>query len=94
MSEAESQQHEPGEARKFHRFRYDTTGLSGRRLRLLTDMPTDDAGVPQDLPVGITEVISTEDEVGPNLSVRVHPLNDPTQIAYVAFDQLAIYDDQ
>ncbi|MCV7050130.1 hypothetical protein H7H82_05860 [Mycobacterium heidelbergense] len=94
MSDAESEWRLPGEARTFRRFRYDITGLTGRRLRLLTDLPTDDAGVPQDLPEGITEVVSTEDEVGPNLSVRVHPLDDPTQIAYVAFDQLAVYDDE
>jgi TIR domain len=76
-----------------HQFRYDAKGLRGKRLRLLTDVPTDDAGVPQDLPVGITDVISTEDEVGPNLSLRVHPLGDPKNIAYVAFDQLALYEE-
>jgi len=82
-----------GQRATYHQFRYDAKGLRGKRLRLLTDVPTDDAGVPQDLPVGATDVISTEDEVGPNLSVRVHPLDDPKNIAYVAFDQLALYDE-
>lgn len=94
MSEAESQMQEPSEAEAFRRFSYETTGLSGRRMRLLTNIPTDDAGVPQDLPQGITDVVSDDDQVGPNLSLRVHPVGDPTQIAYVAFDQLAIYKEQ
>jgi hypothetical protein len=78
----------------YHRFSYEATGLSGRRLRLLAKIPTNDAGFPQDLPEGITDVISDDDVVGPNLSVRVHPVDKPTQIAYVAFDQLAIYDNE
>lgn len=82
-----------GQRGTYHKFRYDTKGLRGKRLRLLTAVPTDDAGVPQDLPVGATDVISTDDEVGPNLSVRVHPPDDPKNIAYVAFDQLALYDE-
>lgn len=91
---AAAQMQPASEAQEFHRFSYEATGLSGRRMHLLTDIPTNDAGVPQDLPVGITEVISADDVVGPNLSVRVHPIDDPTQIAYVAFDQLAIYDNE
>jgi hypothetical protein len=82
------------QGRRFQRFGYDATGLSGKRLRLLTDDPTDDAGVPQDLPKGATGVKSTEDEVVPNLSVRVHLADDPTHTAYVAFDQLVLYDDR
>ncbi|HUO37569.1 MAG TPA: hypothetical protein VMU34_06915 [Mycobacterium sp.] len=81
------------DTRSFIQFRHDQTGLRGKRLRLLTDDPTDDAGAPSNLPAGITEVVSTEDQVGPNLSVRVHPLNEPNRIAYVAFDQLAIYEE-
>jgi hypothetical protein len=94
MSEAESQVQQPSDAEGFRPFSYETTGLTGRRLRLLTTIPTDDAGIPQDLPQGITDVVSADDQVGPNLSLRVHPVDDQTQIAYVAFDQLAIYDDQ
>jgi hypothetical protein len=76
----------------FHQFRYDMTGLKGKRLRVLTDIPTDDAAVPQDLRVGITDVIADDDTVSVSLTVRVHPVDNPTQIAYVRFDQLALYD--
>lgn len=91
---AAAQMQPAGEAQEFHQFSYEATGLSGRRLRLLTEVPTNDAGFPQDLPEGITDVISDDDVVGPNLSLRVHPVDDPTQIAYVAYDQLAMYDDE
>ena len=93
-SEAQGQTQQSGESGTFHRFSYEATGLSGRRMRLLTDIPTNDAGVPQDLPLGITDVISSDEVVGPNLSLRVHPVGEPSQIAYVAFDQLAIYDNE
>lgn len=76
----------------WHEFGVETTGLKGRRLRVLTDLPTDDAGDPQDqLPAGITDVISVRDTVTPNLTVRVHPVDDPTTIAYIRYDQLALY---
>jgi hypothetical protein len=93
-TEAQAQTQQSGEAETFHRFSYEATGLSGRRMHLLTDVPTNDAGVPQDLPEGTTEVISADDVVGPNLSVRVYRADNPDQIAYVAFDQLAIYDNE
>lgn len=76
----------------FHPFRFDATGLRGKTLRLLTDLPTNDAGFPQDLPLGITEVIAVDDTPNINLSVRVHPPDDPAQIVFVAFEQLALYD--
>lgn len=77
----------------WHEFGVETTGLTGKRLRVLTDLPTDDAAVPQDqLPRGIIDVVSTDDEVTVNLTVRVHPVGDPDTIAYVRFDQLALYD--
>jgi hypothetical protein len=91
MTSADNVSHDG--TRKFKQFRYDQTGLRGQLLRLLTDDPTDDAGVPQDLPPRITDVVSTNDEVGPNLSVRVHPPDDPGCIAYVALDQLALYEE-
>ncbi|OBG70970.1 MULTISPECIES: hypothetical protein [unclassified Mycobacterium] len=59
----------------------------------MTDVPTNDAGYPQDLPKGITDVIAIDDTPNINLSVRVHPPNDPAKIAFVAFDQLALYDE-
>jgi hypothetical protein len=45
---------EPGPVANVQPLRFDSPGLAGRRMRLLTDIPTDDAGVPQDLPAGIT----------------------------------------
>jgi hypothetical protein len=93
-AQAAAQMQPAAAAEEFHRFSYEATGLVGRRMHLLTDIPTNDAGVPQDLPEGTTEVISADDVVGPNLSVRVYRADNPDQIAYVAFDQLAIYDDE
>ena len=78
----------------FQEFDSDTTGLRGKRMRVLVDIPTDDAGVPQDLPAGTTDVVSLDDEVGPNLSVRVHLAGDPGTTAYVRYDQLALNTDQ
>lgn len=79
--------------RTFHQFRYDTSGLRGRRLRVLLDIPTNDAGWPQGLPKGITDVIAIDDEPNVNLSVRVLLPDDPDCVAFVAFDQLALYDE-
>ena len=71
------------------------TGLKGRRLRVLTDLPTNDAAVPQDqLPSCITDVIAAEDDVTILNTVRVHPVGDPRTIAYIRVDQLALYDQQ
>jgi hypothetical protein len=81
-----------GDEATFHQFPYDTTGLRGKRLRVLSDIPVNDAGVPQDLPEGIIDVIAIDDEPNINLSIRVHPLDDPTRIAFVGFEQLALYD--
>lgn len=79
----------------WQRFVVDATGLKGKRLQVLTDLPTDDAAVPQDqLPRGITDVIADDDEVSMNLTVRVYPVGQPTTIAYIRYDQLALYDDQ
>jgi hypothetical protein len=62
----------------WHRFAVDATGLKGKRLRVLTDLPTDDAAVPQDqLARGITDVITDDDEVSVNLTVRVYPVGEP-----------------
>ena len=78
---------------EWRRLTADTTGLKGRRLRVLTDLPTNDAAVPQDqLPQGITDVIADEDEVTVLNTVRVHPVGDPHTIAYVRYDQLAVND--
>lgn len=62
---------------------------------MLTDLPLDDAAVPQDqLPSGITDVIAADDDVTVFSTVRVHPVDDPYTIAYIRIEQLALYDDQ
>jgi len=49
-------------------------------------------GPPQNLPPGTTDVVVDADAVGPGLTVRVRLPDDSTQIAYVTFDQLAVYE--
>lgn len=73
--------------------RVDQTGLAGRTARLATGAPTDDAGWPADLPAGTTEVVIVDDTPGPLLTLRVHPAGDPSTVAYVRFDQLAVTKD-
>lgn len=70
--------------------RLDQTGLTGTTARLLTADPTDDAGWPADLPPGTTEVVIADDTPGPLLTLRVHPVGDPSKVSYVRFDQLAV----
>jgi hypothetical protein len=78
------------ENRGIEPLRYDQTGLRGKRLRVLVAEPTNDAGYDADLPAGITQVITIDDEPNPNLTLRVHPPDDPARIAYVRYDQLAL----
>ena len=80
--------------RTFRPFRYDTTGLRGKQLRIITDLPTNDAGDPQEQLRGHTDVIALDDTPNVLHSLRVHPLGQPDTIALVGFDQLALYDDQ
>ena len=70
--------------------RYDQTGLAGQTARLLTDPPTDDAGVPADLPAGTAEVVVVDDTPNPTLTLRVHPVGSATEVSFVRFDQLAV----
>lgn len=86
--------HVSGPKGQFRQFRYDTTGLRGKKLRLLAAYPTDDAGIDADLPAGVTDVIAVDDTPNVTLSVQVHPVDDPTRTAFVAFDQLALYTDE
>jgi hypothetical protein len=74
-----------------HPFRYNTTGLRGKRLRLLADVHLHASAAP-DL-AKATDVIAVDDTPNVNISVRVHPLDDPHHVVAVAFDQLALYDD-
>ena len=68
--------------------RYDDVGLEGKRLRLLTDLPTSDAGHPQDILIGQTDVICLDDTPSVLHNLRVRPL-DSTAVAIVAVNQLA-----
>jgi hypothetical protein len=70
--------------------RYDQTGLAGQTARLLTDLPTDDAGVPADLPDGTAEVVVVDDTPNPTLTLRVHPVGSAADTSFVRFDQLAV----
>ncbi|MGY1896286.1 DUF7161 family protein [Nocardia gipuzkoensis] len=70
--------------------RVEQTGLAGTTARLLSSEFTDDAGWPADLPQGTTEVVVIDDTPGPLLTVRVHPVGNPSGVAYIRFDQLAV----
>ncbi|WP_459958376.1 DUF7161 family protein [Mycobacterium avium] len=77
-----------------HRFRYDATRLRGKRMRLLDDLPTSDAGHPQQALIGITDVICLDDTPDVMHDLRAHPVGQPEIVARVEFRQLALYDDQ
>ena len=70
--------------------RYGQTGLRGRLARVLVEEPTDEIDWPADLPAGIETVVIVDDEPNPHHTLRVHPPDDPTRIALVVFDQLAL----
>jgi hypothetical protein len=70
--------------------RYDQKGLRGKLARVLVDEPTDEIDWPADLPQGIDKVVILDDEPNPHHTLRVHPPDDPTRIALVVFDQLAL----
>jgi hypothetical protein len=69
---------------------YYVTGLRGKRLRVLAKIPTDGMA-PVDLPVGITDVIAVDDEPDVFSNIQVHPVGDPSTVANVRYDQLALY---
>ena len=52
---------QPGSEPKVHPFRYDATGLRGKRMRLMDDLPTSDSGRPQEALIGLTDVICLDD---------------------------------
>jgi hypothetical protein len=78
----------------FRHFRYDATGLQGKRMRLTDDLPTSDAGDIQDVLIGLTDVICLDDTPSVMHDLRVHPVDQPDTVALVEFTQLALYDDQ
>ncbi|MGO9186195.1 DUF7161 family protein [Mycobacterium sp.] len=69
---------------------YAQTGLSGKLARVLVDEPTDEIDWPADLPPGTKSVIIVDDTPNPHQTLRVHPLDDPSRIALVVYDQLAV----
>ena len=74
--------------------RYDQTGLRGKSARVLVEEPTDEIDWPADLPAGIKTVVILDDEPNPHHTLRVHPPDDPSRVALVVFDQLALCEDQ
>lgn len=74
-------------------FRSDLTPLRGRRLRVLSESPTDDTGKLQSHLAGVPDVIADADTVGPGLTVRVRLPQQTNAFGYVAWDQLAFYDE-
>jgi hypothetical protein len=72
-------------------FRYDATGLRGKRMRLIDDDPTSDAGWPQQALLGVTDVICLDDTPNVMHDLRVHPVGRPHIVARVEFRQLALY---
>lgn len=78
---------------QFSPLRYDQAGLCGRRARVLVEELTDEVDWPADLPPGITTVVIVDDAPNPHHTLRVHPPNDPTRVALVVFDQMALCKD-
>ena len=70
--------------------RYGQKGLRGKLAQVLVEEPTDEIDWPADLPAGIEKVVILDDEPNPHHTLRVHPLDDPTRVALVVFDQLAL----
>ncbi|RFZ07556.1 hypothetical protein DSM43518_03298 [Mycobacterium marinum] len=85
---------EQGGGPKVHLFRYDATGLRGKRMRLMDEMPTSDAGWPQEALIGHTDVICLDDTPNVMHDLHVHPVGQPDTVALVEITQLALYDQQ
>ena len=83
-----------GDDRTCHHFRYDATGLRGKRMRLTDDLPTSDAGCLQEALIGLTDVICLDDTPNVMHDLRVNPVAQPDTVGIVEFRQLALYDDQ
>jgi hypothetical protein len=73
--------------------RYAQTGLRGKLACVLVDETTDEIDWPSGLPTGTTTVVILDDEPNPHHTLRVHPAHDPTRIALVVYDQLALCED-
>lgn len=73
--------------------RYDQTGLKGQTAVLLTDLPTNDAGVPADLPQGTTHVVIIEDTPNATLTLQVHPVGEARPVVFIDHAQLSLVTD-
>lgn len=78
---------------KVHHFRYDATDLQGKRMRLVDDLPTSDAGHVQEGLIGVTDVICLDDTPSVTHDLAVHPVGRPDIVGRVEFRQLALYDE-
>lgn len=70
--------------------RHDQTGLTGLTAELLSDLPTNDAGVPVDLPAGTTHVVIIDDTPNPTLTLQVHPVGQPDHVVFIDHTELAL----
>ena len=70
-------------------FRYDATGLRGKRMRLIYD-----AGDLHDALLGAGDVICVDDAPGTLHDLRVHPVGRPDVMFRVDANQLGIYGNQ
>jgi hypothetical protein len=72
---------------------WDATGLAGKLAHVLVRVPTDEIDNPADLPSGIETVVIASDEVTPHHTLFVHPPDDPSHLALVAYDQLSLVEE-
>ena len=73
---------------------YAQSGLRGKLARVLVEEPTDEIDWPADLPEGIETVVILDDTPNPHHTLRVHPPGDPSRVALVVYDQLALCEEQ
>jgi hypothetical protein len=73
---------------------YGQAGLRGKLARVLVEEPTDEIDWPADLPAGIETVVILDDTPNPHHTLRVHPPDDPSRVALVVYDQLALCEEQ
>lgn len=67
-------------------------GLRGQTAHLLVEEPTDESYWPVKLPAGTQTVKMLDDTPNQSGTVRVHPVDDPTEVVMVYFNQLALAD--
>ncbi|MFW0783560.1 hypothetical protein AAFP35_03490 [Gordonia sp. CPCC 206044] len=67
---------------------YDQTDLAGRIAVALVDDLTDDTGWEVDLPTGTGRVVILDDTPNPHLTLRVHPVNEPSRVVLVDHSEL------